>query len=481
MSPFNRSVGPVLAAVALLAGANAASASTVTEFPIPTPNSFARTITQGPDGALWFTQFDSLAHRIGRVTTSGAVTEFPLPGDRGPLGIAPGPDARLWLTEQKTNTIGRMTLDGDHTSTTIPTANSNPFGIAAGPDGAMWFTEETGNRVGRVDVTTGAVTEFPLPNADSRPRGIAAGPDGALWFAEGAGRIGRITTAGSITEFTVPSGGDPRSITAGPDNALWFTELNGNRIGRITASGTIREYTVPTTASQPLEIAPGADGALWFTELAGDKVGRITTGGTVSEFAIPTEGSGPRGIAAGPDGHLWFLEQAANKVARITTDTGPAGADGPTGAEGPAGADGADGADGPAGSTGQTGPAGVPGPTGVPGPVGAPGPAGPPGPPGPPGATVTRFVLVAAFGDDRYRVRRNRATRLRYVSTNRATVKLTVRRGRRVVGRATTAARRGRNAVTVPRIGAAGRYALVLTARAGDQTSTDRATMTVTR
>jgi len=248
MTPFSRSLGPVLAAVSLLAGASAASASTVTEFPIPTPNSFARTITKGPDGALWFTQFDSLAHRIGRITTSGAVTEFPLPGDRGPLGIAPGPDARLWLTEQKTNTIGRMTLDGDHTSTTIPTANSNPFGIAAGPDGAMWFTEETGNRVGRVDVTSGAVTEFSLPNADSRPRGIAAGPDGALWFTNwGGDSIGRISTNGAISSYTDPRIFLPRSITAGPDGALWFT--NRDSIGRISTGGAISVYDV--TASYP--------------------------------------------------------------------------------------------------------------------------------------------------------------------------------------------------------------------------------------
>src|SRR5688572_7148685 len=46
------------------------------------------------------------------------------------------------------------------------------------------------------------ITEFPLPTAASLPFGIAPGPDGALWFAEFASaRIGRITTAGMISEF----------------------------------------------------------------------------------------------------------------------------------------------------------------------------------------------------------------------------------------------------------------------------------------
>jgi len=70
------------------------------------------------------------------------------------------------------------------------------LGIAAGPDGALWFTSSDvdGNigRIGRM-TTAGVVTDFRTPTVDSRPLGIAAGPDGALWFAEFHGeRIGRV-------------------------------------------------------------------------------------------------------------------------------------------------------------------------------------------------------------------------------------------------------------------------------------------------
>ena len=64
-------------------------------------------------------------------------------------------------------------------------------------------------------------------------------------------------------------------ITAGPDGALWFTEYSANRIGRITTAGVITEYTVPTASSKPYGIAVGPDGALWFTESNADKIGRI--------------------------------------------------------------------------------------------------------------------------------------------------------------------------------------------------------------
>jgi virginiamycin B lyase len=38
---------------------------------------------------------------------------------------------------------------------------------------------------------------------------IAAGSDGNLWFTEELGdRVGRITPAGRVTEFSLPSGSD---------------------------------------------------------------------------------------------------------------------------------------------------------------------------------------------------------------------------------------------------------------------------------
>jgi virginiamycin B lyase len=172
-----------------------------------------------------------------------------------------------------------------------------------------------------------------LPKGNAVPTDIVAGPDGALWFTEGGWTaigvnaigsvIGRITTTGSITEYTTPTNASsPGGITVGPDKALWFTEAcadgqPGNKIGRITTSGSITEYTTPTTQSYPTSIATGPDGALWFTEWCADKIGRITTGGTVSEYPTPTSMSRPQDIVAGPNSAMWFTEGYANKIGTI--------------------------------------------------------------------------------------------------------------------------------------------------------------------
>jgi streptogramin lyase len=208
---------------------------------------------------------------------------YPIPTAASyPAGIAAGPDGALWFTEEYANKIGRITTTGAFTEFTIPTANSIPIGITTGPDGALWFTLTVpgGGKIGRI-TTAGAITEYSMPTANSGPGGITAGPDGALWFTlsvPGGGKIGRITTAGTISEYPIPTanilfGG----ITTGPDGALWFTEAQSGNIGRINTTGAISEYAIPTTvASSPGGITAGPDGALWFTEPTLNKIGRAT-------------------------------------------------------------------------------------------------------------------------------------------------------------------------------------------------------------
>jgi virginiamycin B lyase len=158
-------------------------------------------------------------------------SEFPVPSTSAPTSpesITAGPDGALWFTDS--DSIGRVTTDGVITKFSIPTTDSGPDGITSGPDGALWFIEALASKIGRI-TTVGAITEFPMPTANvSAQGGITAGPDGALWFTESdVGKIGRITTAGLITEFpTATAGSLPGSITKGPDGALWFTETATN-------------------------------------------------------------------------------------------------------------------------------------------------------------------------------------------------------------------------------------------------------------
>ena len=168
---------------------------------------------------------------------------------------------------------------------------------------------------------TQAIDEFPTPTPLCGTAGIVAGPDGNVWYTAALGLVGRITTQGAITEFTVRIGSDPHRITVGADGNLWFGETNGQIIGRITPSGAIKEFPTPLPNSQPLGVTTGPDGNVWFTESAGNKIGRISPAGVTTEFPLVFPQYGPGMIAAGSDGNLWFtLEEAfaPNSIGRIT-------------------------------------------------------------------------------------------------------------------------------------------------------------------
>ncbi len=281
-------------------------------------NSTPTGITVGPDGALWFTEPGT--DRIGRIDTSGNVTDFSIPTSNSQLtGITAGPDGNLWFTEADGDKIGRITTSGGVTEFPLA-AGSSPTDITLGPDGNLWFTEENSDKIGRI-TPGGTLTEFTL-NSGSRPAGITAGPDGNLWFTEAnSNQIGRITPGGTLTEFSIPTLNSlPYSITPGPDGNLWFTEITGNQIGQITTSGVITEYGLPTTFGQPFDITEGQDGNLWFTEANGNQIGQITTSGILTEYAIPTFFSEPLGITTSPDGSfsLWFAEESGNQIGRLT-------------------------------------------------------------------------------------------------------------------------------------------------------------------
>jgi streptogramin lyase len=245
-------------------------AGSVTEFPLHVDSWGAHQIAFGPDGALWFTEsgYDTVDTDIssdsvpidffpvppnsfiGRITTSGQLTEFNLPDNTAPYGIVAAPDGNLWFTEQ-----GEPTGDGT--------------GILLGDDLLIGGDRFGGNAIGKI-TPQGILTQYSLPTANADPMGIVLGSDGALWFTEAnAHAIGRITLSGSITEFNnLTANSFPVGITAGPDGNIWFTEANsptGNAIGEIV----LPHYVVT---------GPGAGGG------PDVRVYNATNGNLVNEF-----------------------------------------------------------------------------------------------------------------------------------------------------------------------------------------------------
>jgi len=270
-------------------------------------------LVNGPDGNLWFAGigFDGkeFTDVLGKVTPRGEATEYTInrhPANLGLSDIVSGPDGNLWFTVGGRPRVGKVTVDGQITEFTLPNLQASPMSMTVGPDGNLWFTEFQGGSVGRI-TPSGEITEFPLQEAGH----IAAGPDGALWVT-GATTISRVATDGKATTFPLPASIEyPNEIVAGPDGALWFGIQSRFGVGatpglgRVDTAGQVSEIPVPG-GRQTFALALGASGAIWYSN-GGGRIGWIIPGVATGTPACINSCRAPiSALAAGPDGKLWF-------------------------------------------------------------------------------------------------------------------------------------------------------------------------------
>ncbi len=205
----------------------------------------------GPDGNIWFTEQVGL--KIGKITPTGVVTEYPIPGARGLTGIAVGADGNIWFTDELSSFIGHINTSGGNLKLILLGTTSHPEGLAAGPDGNLWFVDDV--------------------------QGISS--------ATGAFKIGRVSTSGHVTEFS-------SGINAGyfiPDNYANAQIVTGPDGARITTSGVVSTVPLTTLNSVPNGLTFGADGKIYVAEYGSGALGRLSAIGGTGNTINATHGS----------------------------------------------------------------------------------------------------------------------------------------------------------------------------------------------
>jgi virginiamycin B lyase len=308
-----------------------AAAPAASPYPIPGGATLPASIAAGPDNALWYTALTDDA--IGRLTTNGGFSSSGTITNTAEQ-IAAGNDNAMWFTES-TGAIGRFSVSSPGTVTEIqpPAAITMAAGIASGPSSdaaSMWFTDPVDGLVARIpdgSPTTGSIKVYGPSALMQQPGSITAGPDGNLWFADcTAGAISKIPptsatgAAVQVTPFDIPALGagsaSPVGIVAAPDGAIWFGDpTNGadGEIGRITTAGVISEFA---TTAGAYSVAVGPDGAVWFVIPTTNTIGRIDLKThAIDEF--PASGDGPIGITLGPDNALYVVDSFSSSIERF--------------------------------------------------------------------------------------------------------------------------------------------------------------------
>ena len=220
------------------------------------------------------------------------------------------------------------------TSWTVSSTESvSPGDITVGADRNLWFPETGTNRIGRI-TTAGEVREFTIFDAVELGPAIALGPDGKIWVAgtglDGKVHVWAVDASGSSDEIA-PLGESPApglsyfptGITAGPDGNVWITWFYS--IARVSPAGDVTQFS-PSGDEFPTTITVGPDMGLWFAESIGpfaarrQGLARITTAGTIEQVLIES-GRGvswPSSIITGPDGNLWFADNGYSEIVRVT-------------------------------------------------------------------------------------------------------------------------------------------------------------------
>jgi streptogramin lyase len=163
-------------------------------------------ITSGSDGALWFTVSSESPQSggpfratIGRMTTNGSLTCYPLAGPLvGGNGITRNSaDGNVWFTDY--NAVGRITPTGAVSEYYVDGGPS--YGIVAASDGSLWFLLASDDPpdaigysgIGHVDKTGNVLGTYQIPTQNALAGSITIGPDGNIWFTEnGVGKVGRL-------------------------------------------------------------------------------------------------------------------------------------------------------------------------------------------------------------------------------------------------------------------------------------------------
>jgi streptogramin lyase len=296
-----------LALVAALVWVPGASATpTVSgKFELGTELETNNKIVAGPDGNMWFTLAGT--KNVGSISPAGLIREFEI-GIANPIGIAPGPEGRIWVvaTNEATSFLP-SNPEGTEQSFNSALINGQP-NITLGPEGLFWVASL--NKVAKFSPANfnGTITEVKLSGTEEiSPKDIdVAGSliviaDSDTVGALETSRVVTFTSAGVEKDFTIP--GPSQGVAGAPTGQIGYSAPGAvpEQAGLITPPGAASAFEL---IGDPFGVALGGDGAFWVAQFAKGGVTRIApTGETSFLGGLPIES--PRQIAAGPGNTLW--------------------------------------------------------------------------------------------------------------------------------------------------------------------------------
>jgi streptogramin lyase len=239
-------------------------------------------IAAGSDGNLWFNEEAGVCNantcgatfdEIGRITPSGTVLAgYPIATNSNVQSLTRGIDGNVWFAEAgasdaQGNTvagmqIGRLTPSGALTEFVTPTASSGPIDITLGGNGQIWFSERFVGGAGAIgtvhdfdfatggtfaigdgnSVLGGSVTYWGSQWSASNLLSGGSAPEGFKGFASGASTTPP-ACANAYTSSVGNSGNPPASV---PDYLAVAVSSTISQSGG-TISGDVKKIVIVRT------------------------------------------------------------------------------------------------------------------------------------------------------------------------------------------------------------------------------------------
>lgn len=297
---------------------------------------------------------DQSNHRIQEFNQSGQyVLQFGGPGSGEarfnfgyPMGIAAGPEGKLWITDPGNNRIQAWQIP-----TYLPSAigSFGSYGIAA--VGKMRHPSDvavdaSGNYLiadmtnGRIDIFNSAGVATRAINGEAslnRPSALALDPKGNIWVADaGNNRLVELSESGSLVR-TVGSLGtangllhNPEGVAVDAQGNVWVADTGNNRLQEFSETGTFMRTTGTAGSgsgqlAEPAGIDVNSAGEIYVADRGNNRIAVFsTTGEFLRQFGSKGTGPGqletPAGVALDPQGNVWVANMADGHLEEFTSN-----------------------------------------------------------------------------------------------------------------------------------------------------------------
>lgn len=222
-----------------------------TEYALKTTDAFPFNLALDKQGNVWFTEI--FGQKIGEITTSGNLTEFPIPLASQylePSGIAVSSNGTVWFTLPAVGDVASFAA-GKFSFYNVSHVIVDPLGVAIDKNGDLWLTQHGPSFFTEFNPSTGLFrtmsTSIPSPPLSaSYPYFDHVSSNGDVWINEHYGNSIAVFDPANqtLTEYHVPLGhafpGDLSGIltmTLSPKNEEpWFTEYFTGKVATVNNS-----------------------------------------------------------------------------------------------------------------------------------------------------------------------------------------------------------------------------------------------------